>query len=275
MWNPIKIAKLTRIMWIRTDSPDNKNLPDPATVARELNGQMLFPSNLFSVMKFRATDRGRDVLWGRKDKAIEYQFNHIIPVITNENVMNAHAPNTVGGHYRNLIKQWSFEELWNKRFQREGEQGQIGWANEVRSNVSRHVFLSHDFQHVLFRYDTTQLGEACIQAVTNVMTGHLGPKYASYVMALKSCSIHKSLEPLRILREAYKLARATKKEFWTINPLEITGKDVEEARREYNIGAPIRFLRFAAQNKELFNFDSIHPEYNDVELNKAMAAEAL
>ena len=274
MWNPFKIYKLTKIMWNREENynhyDDNVSVA-AADVAVQLNSQMLFPSNLFIVAKFRATPRGRDILWGRNDKSVQYQQEKILPVITNKNVMDTYTPNTVGGHYHHLIKQWSFSELWDRRFHREDENGFFGWAHEVRSNVSRHVFLSHDFQHVLFRYDTSQLGEACIQAVTHVMTRHIGPLYASYIMALKVCYKYKSWEPLHILREAYKLAKQARDDFWYLNPLEIIDLDIDEARKKYNIGMPVKFLKFAMQNRESFRLDSIHPEYNDVKLNFATA----
>lgn len=274
MWNPIKIFKLTKIMWNRGENynhyDDDMDIA-AADVAREINSQMLFPSNLLVVSKFRKTPRGRDILWGRNDKSIDYQYENILPVITDKKVMNKYAPNTVGGHYHYLIKQWSFGELWDRRFQQENGNGFFGWADEVRSNVSRHVFLSHDFQHVLFRYDTTQLGEACIQAVTHAMTRHIGPWYAAHVMALKVCYKYKSWEPLRILREAMSNAKKVKDEFWYINPLEIIDIDVEEARKKYNIAAPTRFLKFVAKHKESFRLDSIHPEYNDVKLKNAIA----
>lgn len=272
MWNIFKIARLSAVMWNR-DETQNHYDDDlaAADVATQLYGEMLFPSNLITVFKFRRTERGRDILWGRKDKAKDYQVNEILPKITNKRHMDTYAPNTVGGHYHHLIRQWSFEELWNRRFSPIGD----GWASEVRSNVSRHMFLSHDFWHVLFRYDTSQLGEACIQGVTHVMTGHIGPWYASHLMALKVSWKYKSMKPLRALRESLRLAKATKEEFWYLNPLEIIGEDVEVARSKYNIGSPDIFLSWAVSHEDVYPMDCIHPEYSDVQQNKAMAAQTL
>ena len=264
MWNPIKIFKLTRVLWKRGEGYDNENLQAAATVAVELNSQFEFPSNIKTVMFYRGTERGRDILWGRKDKSREYQMEKIIPHVTNKEVMNSYAPNTVGAHYQNLINNWSFEELWTKRF----EVSDDSWRAEVRSNVSRHVFLCHDFQHILFRYDTSQMGESCIQAITNTMTKHFGPKYASYMIALRLCQQYKSWQPIRVLKEAYKLADAVDPSFWLINPLEIIDMDIEEARKKYNIGVPVEYLKFASEHKDNFRFDQIHPEYNDKAVEK-------
>lgn len=261
MYNPFKIYQLSKVLWNREKNYNHYQEEgiSAADVAVGLNTQFEFPSNLRLITWFRSTKRGCDVLWGRNDKSVEYQRDHIIPVITDKKKMKEFPPNTVGGHYQHLIKQWSFEELWNRRFAHEDE----GWRAEVRSNVSRHVFLCHDFQHVMFRYDTTQMGEACIQAVTAVMTKHFGPWYAARLIALRMCFKFNSLEPMRILNEAFRLAKATKKEFWLINPLEIIHMDVEEARSKYNVGVPVRYLKFAEEHKDDFRFDSIHPEYND------------
>lgn len=274
MWNPIKIYKLSKIIWKRGENYNHYDEDmdlTAADVAREINSQMLFPSNLLVVSKLRKTPRGRDVLWGRNDKSIEYQYEKILPVITNKEVMDKYAPNTVGGHYHHLIKQWSFDELWDRRFQQDVDEGFIGWIDEVRSNISRHIFLCHDFMHVLFRYDTTQIGESCIQGVQYVMSRHWGAWYLAHVMALKNCYKYKTWEPLRIVREAIRNAKKVKLEFWYLNPLEILGEDVEETRNKYNIESPTKFLKFAAKHRESFRFDSIHPEYNDVKIKSTIA----
>jgi len=261
MWNPIKIAKLTKAMWQKGENQDADDLISAASIARDMNTQMEFPSNIKTLRTFRATPRGRDIMWGRKDKTREFQLNNIIPVITNQKTMETFSPNTVGGHYNHLIKQWSFQELWDKRF----EEPEVPTAiQDIRGNLARHVFLAHDFQHIMFRYDTSRLGEACIQAVTSIMIGgHIGPKYLSYVMAARVAWDHKSMEPFKVLREAYKLAKAVDRSFFEINPLEIIELDIEEARNKFNIGIPVEYLKFASKHKEDFRFDQIHPEYSD------------
>jgi len=259
MWNPIKIFKLTKILWRRGEGYEGVDELDAASVAVQLNGQMEFPSNLKVVLFLRRSDKGRDILWGRKNYSKEYQQDTIIPHITDQKIMEGYTPNTVGGHYQNLIKTWSFKELWDKRFELKTDH----WRHEVRSNVSRHVFLCHDFQHVLFRYDTSQMGEACIQAVTATMIKHSGPKYASYVIALRLCHQYKSWQPMRILKEAYTLAKVVDPAFWLLNPLEIIGMDIQEARDKYNIGTPDEYIKFSNKHKENFRFDQIHPEYED------------
>jgi hypothetical protein len=75
---------------------------------------------------------------------------------------------------------------------------------------------------------------------------------------------------MRVLREAYRIANAVDQDFWFLNPLEIIDMDIQEARDKYNIGAPVEYVRFSADNKENFRFDQIHPEYNDVTMTDAV-----
>jgi ubiquinone biosynthesis protein Coq4 len=271
MWNPITLAKLTYAMWnkdhkLDTDHEGEMNAGD---IAVAINTVMEFPSNLKVVLKLRQTEKGRDILWGRKDKSEDYQRTVVIPTLTDISMMSKLAPNTIGGHYKHLVNQWSFTELWEKRFSSttigsNGARIESNWRDEVRSNISRHVFLCHDFQHVLFRYDTTRMGEMCIQAVTAAMLGHWGPRYTSTVIALKLCYDFKSWEPMRIRKEAFKLATSADASLWLVNPLDMLNKDVEEGRAEFNIGFPTRFAKFVKLHKENFRLDNIHPEYNDV-----------
>jgi len=262
MYNIFKIYKLSKIIWNREEMYNHYQEEGitAADVAVQLNSEFEFPSNIKTVMHYRSTLRGRDVMWGRKDKSLEYQQEVIIPKLADLDSLKALGPNTVGGHYHHLIKKWSFEELWNRRFQASTDT----FAAEVRSNISRHIFLCHDFQHVLFRYDTTQMGEACVQAITHVMCKHFGPYYAGMMITLRQCYKYKSLEPLRIYQEALRLAREVNEEFWYVNPLEVIELDVQEARQKYNIGTPWRYLRFVKEHRDDFRLDSIHPEYNDM-----------
>ena len=256
MWNPIKIWKLTKVLWSKgqTDLDLPKDELETGDVIRELITQMELPSNLRLMRHYMSSTAGRDILWGREDKAKKYQLQQVLPVITNEETMSTYAPNTVGGHYGHLIKQWSFEELWAKRFDDhvKGNFGGDDWRLEVRKNVARHVFLCHDFQHILFRYDTTSLGEMAIQVVTYGTTKHSGPRYASWVLALRGCWDYESWEPMRIRKEAMKIVKNVDPALWTMNPLDMIGKDVEEARKEYNIGFPTRFASFVKLHEKDF-----------------------
>ena len=111
MWNPVKIFKLTRVLWKRGAGYDNTSLQAAATVAVELNGQFEFPSNLKLVTHYRKTEKGRDILWGRRNYSKEHQRDVIIPRITDQKTMEAMAPNTVGGHYQHLLESFGTKGL--------------------------------------------------------------------------------------------------------------------------------------------------------------------
>lgn len=278
MWNPFKIFKATKIVCARGGT-DHYTYQETTNAMQEINGQMMFPSNIRLRKQFVLShERGIDVALGRADKDADYQSREIIPRITNQEFMESLPKNTVGASYGHLIKQWSFFELWERRLtetQAAMPANQFGkdWVRFVWGNVSRHIFLSHDFWHVMFRYDTSRLGEACIMAITHSAIKHTGPWWISHAIAAKMSWERKSLLPWKAVREAVKLGNAVRRDFWYLNPLEVIEQDVEQAREAYNIGVCEAFIKYNNTFKEEFRNDSVHPEYNDWKIEKLVAQE--
>ena len=277
MWNLFKIAKYSYAIYKMDDADGDYDYRVKSII--ELYGQVLFPSNVFLSKKLRKTENGNAILDGTGYYSKEWQESTYIPMLNDKKFLNKFKPNTVGAHYAFLIQHWSLEELYNRRFSEEREDvtkmpsffvnlmrkilRRKSNPDAARANIARHIFLSHDFWHVLFRYDTSPLGEACIQAVTHQYLRLTGPWMLSYLVGLRESVRSKSLEPLKIIREAHRLGRAVPQEFFEMNCIDMLDADVEETRKKYNIGAPIKFLKFMKENPKKAHNDCIHPEYND------------
>lgn len=229
----------------------------------ELYGEMAFPAIFISGQILRRTEGGKNILYGLEDKSEDHQLNVYIPKITDGKYLDSLAPNTVGAHYKHLINQWSFEELYNKRFQ---SMPKGTFIEKRRANFSRHMFLAHDFWHCIFRYDTSPLGEACIQAVTYQFSKNTGPWYMSYLIALREKKETGTWEAFKVIREAHRLGKQAKRAFYTQNYDNLLEMDIEQVRKEYNIGAPVEFYKYAEKYPSNFRFDSIHPEYQDTKI---------
>ena len=287
MWNLFKIAKYAYGIYKMDD--DTGNYDGRVKNIVELYGQVLFPSNVFLARKLRKTENGNAILDGTGFYSKEWQEKEYIPLLNDKKFLAKLKPNTVGAHYAFLIQHWSLEELYNRRFTEERTDvtkmssffvkrvrkalGQNINPDTVRSNIARHLFLSHDFWHVLFRYDTSPLGEACIQAVTHQYLRLTGPWLMSYIVGLRESVRSKSLEPLKIIREAHRLGSVVPQALFETNCLDMLDADIEETRKKYNIGAPIRFLKYLKNNPKKAHNDCIHPEYNDPALR--LVAEAI
>ena len=128
------------------------------------------------------------------------------------------------------------------------------------------MFLAHDFWHCIFRYDTSPLGEACIQALTHQFSKNTGPWYMSYLMALREKKETGTWEAFKVIREAHRLGKQAKRAFYTQNYDNLLEMDIEQVRKEYNIGAPVEFYKYAEKYPSNFRFDSIHPEYQDTKI---------
>ena len=68
----------------------------------------------------------------------------LVPKLSDVEYLQSLPPNTVGGHLGNLFKNWSIEELYEKRYLEveEDEESFIqgNFATELRANISRHLF---------------------------------------------------------------------------------------------------------------------------------------
>ena len=264
MWNLVKIYKLSKSIMNRgrTNHYDQtSNSAENDVVA--LYGEMLFPFAVRYGQILRSSKEGRKILHGLGDKSEEHQRDVFIPKITDGKYLESLAPNTVGAAYKNLIDRWSFKELYEQRFISIDGESIIA---QRRANISRHVFLAHDFWHVVFRYDTSPMGEACIQAVTAEYTKLPAPSWLGYLTAWKEHSITGSWDAFKVIREAHKLGKQAKKDFYNLSFDELLEMDIQEVRNQYNIGVPEKFYRYAKEHPTDFRHDAIHPEYNDVQI---------
>ena len=178
--------------------------------------------------------------------------------------------NTVGAHYYHLIKDYGIEKLYNQRFKKEERRENSKFDNvynsfsdDIRENASRHLLLSHDIWHVLFRYDTTPMGEAMIQTITarifNFFPPHLTGFFGTWKMARKT----KSKLPWKVWRECLKLSKGVNKELALFSPIEFLEQDIQEVRDRFNIFTPKVYAEYVKTLPKFARMDTIHPNYDD------------
>lgn len=214
----------------------------------------------------RKTKQGRDILWAREDFTTDNIQNVVVPTLMDFNYLKSLAPNTVGAHYYNLVKDWGIEELYNQRFKYEEIQNN-NFGDEIRVNLSRHLLLSHDLWHVLFRYDTATMGEAMIQEVTAKLSGFKPPRLVSFFGTWKMARKLKSNLPWKVRKECIQLSKECSRELFFQPQLSLLERDIQEVRDAYNIGVPVVYKQFVeefgAQGES--RMDTFHPQYKDEE----------
>ena len=267
MWNPVKIFKLTSRIWTDKVQKNNNESHDEIGnqgLITELYGQFQIPYRI-QYYKWAQKTGHSDILNASGKWSRDFQDNKYIPMLMDQKKLSKLSPNTLGAHVNRLYELYDFEKFWQGRFDAIDKTKQYvpndipKWfrdlvakrtgvdpskANLVRTSVNRHHLLSHDFWHVLFRYDTNYIGEMCIQAVTAGLTGFIGAKYLSWVIAARESVRYKTLEPLRLRKEALNLGKQCHKDFyWTVFD-EMLDTDIEEVRAKFNIHCPARYLKF-------------------------------
>jgi len=276
MLNPIKIAKSINHLMTNygegidlqpkeKDEKGNLRIDYVVSLYREL----AFPFGFIMTLKNRKTKLGRDVVWGRKHNDKDYVENVVIPKLMDFNYLKKLKPNTVGAHYYNLIKNFGIEDLYNQRFTEEEAklgQGTINsFGHDIRSNISRHLLLSHDIWHVLFRYDTKPLGEAMIQTVTarafNLLPAHLVGFFGAWKMARKT----KSNLPWKVWKECLQITKNIDPSFALYSPLEFLEEDIQKIRNRFNIKTAKVYAKYVKNLPEFSRMDTIHPNYVDEE----------
>ena len=285
MWNPIKIGRslyhlLTTygelgtdgIKEYDTDLVGDNRLDHVLVLYREMN----IPFGFLSVTKMRMTKGGRDIIWGRSWNDRDYVEQTVIPKLMDFEYLNSLAPNTVGAHYFNLVKKWGIEELYNQRFKpEERREGRFvdniynSFSDDIRENVSRHNLLSHDIWHVLFRYDTSPLGEGCIQTISRYQAHYWPMHIIGFGAALKCARKMKSLAPLKVWREACKIGKQASRHLTENSPIDLLERDIDEVRKQYNIQVPVEFAKFTKAHPDLLRMDTFHPQYRDEEFETA------
>lgn len=274
MWNPFKIYKYSKSVFESTGEERTEFIQDSSGEARleEVQGlyrEMLFPSNFRVWKKLTSSHAGRQVLWGFGFNDKERVEQNVIPKLADRDWLQSLPSNTWGAHLGHLFKNWDLNELYDKRFlDSEKEDGStlMGATDEMRANLSRHGFLFHDLLHSLFRYDTSPMGEACIQAVTHKIIGHFAMKYVGFIVICRIAYRTKSWTPFKVYREALRLGeRAAKKGLMLHGHLDYIETDISEVRKMFDVGVPVEYKKFAEAHAEDFRHDVLHPEYDDVE----------
>ena len=102
----------------------------------------------------------------------------------------------------------------------------------VRTNLSRHVVITHDILHTLFKYNTHALGEGLIQEVTGHLLDYKPSQIIGFVVML---SVAKKTGDYRGVWKVYKECKANlkkcKKELGIHSPLDFIESDLEEVRK--------------------------------------------
>lgn len=272
MWNLSKIFKTGHYLMTtygedglgaaeNADFNGQHRLDHIVNMYREMNvpfGAMMAAAN-------RKTKAGRDILWARGKFAPEYFDETVVPTLMDFDYLKTLAPNTVGAHYYNLVKDWGIEELYNQRF-KYSEIRDDKFQDEIRVNLSRHLLLSHDLWHVLFRYDTATMGEAMIQEITAHLSKFKPPRLVSFFGTWKMARKLKSNLPWKVRKECIRLSKLVDRDLFFQDQLSLLERDISEVRKTYNIGVPVLYKvfvkEFGAQGES--RMDTFHPQYADL-----------
>lgn len=276
-WNLVKMYKSGKHLMttygegndlepMEEDLTGESRIDHVVSLYREMN----IPFGPMMMLKNRVSENGRNIIWGRKWNDRDYVESTVIPTLMNYEYLKSLPVNTVGAAYYNLIKDYGIEKLYNQRFKKEEKRENSKFNNiynsfsdDIRENSSRHLLLSHDIWHVLFRYDTTPMGEAMIQTITarifNFFPPHLTGFFGTWKMARKT----KSNLPWKVWRECLKLSKGVSKELALYSPIEFLEQDIQEVRDRFNIFTPKVYAEYVKTLPEFARMDTIHPNYED------------
>ena len=254
----------------QSDSNGIERLSAIQVLYRELRILGVFP--MFNRM--RSTKEARDILWGRDFNTARNQ-KKLLKKLSDKEWLQSLPPNTLGAHIGHMFNNFTIEELYEKRFN-ESEQQEELFADvigvggnayeEMRVNLNRHFYLTHDLNHALFRYDTSSMGESCVQGITAALMNFRPMKYVGLCIAARMALHLKTWEPFGVYFESEKLGkRAAAKGFFSTNPSKLLEMDIAEIREKYDIGVPVKYKAFCEKYHEEVKMDNIHPEYDDVE----------
>ena len=276
-WNLVKMYQSTKhLLTTYGEGNDLEPMVDDLTGESRIDHvvslyrEMNIPFGPMMMLKNRVSENGRNIIWGRKWNDREYVEKKVIPTLMNYEYLKSLPANTVGAHYYHLIKDYGIEKLYNQRFKKEEKRENSKFDNvynsfsdDIRENASRHLLLSHDIWHVLFRYDTTPMGEAMIQTITarifNFFPPHLTGFFGTWKMARKT----KSKLPWKVWRECLKLSKGVNKELALFSPIEFLEQDIQEVRDRFNIFTPKVYAEYVKTLPKFARMDTIHPNYDD------------
>ena len=116
-------------------------------------------------------------------------------------------------------------------------------ATELRV-IYQDICFWHDMFHILFRYDTSIFGEGLIQQITFRAIGVVPVAYVAFMVTCKVAWRTKSLMPFKAFKEAGRLGEAAdKKDLICRSPLSLLERDIEEVRKEFDIGMPVGIFK--------------------------------
>ena len=276
-WNLVKMYQSTKhLLTTYGEGNDLEPMVDDLTGESRIDHvvslyrEMNIPFGPMMMLKNRVSENGRNIIWGRKWNDREYVEKKVIPTLMNYEYLKSLPANTVGAHYYHLIKDYGIEKLYNQRFKKEERRENSKFDNvynsfsdDIRENASRHLLLSHDIWHVLFRYDTTPMGEAMIQTITarifNFFPPHLTGFFGTWKMARKT----KSKLPWKVWRECLTLSKGVNKELALFSPIAFLEQDIQEVRDRFNIFTPKVYAEYVKTLPKFARMDTIHPNYDD------------
>lgn len=223
----------------------------------------------------RKTSESRDILWGRRFNDPDYVKDVTLKKISDVEWLQSLPPNTLGAHIGHLFKNFTIDELYEKRYTEEEQQREaladiIGVSGnayeEMRVNMSRLFFLTHDIYHAIFRYDTSSMGESCVQGVTKQLVNFWPMQYVGLAIATRMAKRLRTLEPYRVYFESERIGKkAAEAGLFYQNPVDLLEMDIQEIRDKYNIEVPVKYKAFCEKYGDEVKLDQLHPKYEDVE----------
>lgn len=235
MWNLYKIGKsLNDIVQIYHKSEEQMEEDKLGIPVTTLYREMQFPFGLMMMNKATQTTLGQDVVWGRKHNDKDYVEKTVLPKLMDLEYLSSLPENTVGAEYYKIVRNLGLEVLYNQRFKDDEVKSRL---DVVRTNLSRHVVISHDILHTLFKYNTHALGEGLVQLITGHLLDYKPSKIIGFVVML---SVAKRTGDYRGVWKVYKECQTNLnkcvKDIGYRNPLDFIESDLEEVRKKFNIG---------------------------------------
>ena len=235
MWNLRKIGKsindIVNIYSLNEEQMEEDKLGIPVTT---LYREMQFPFGIMMMNKVTQTTLGQDVVWGRKHNDREYVEKTVLPKLTDLDYLKSLPKNTVGSTYYEFIRFHGLDGLYSQRFKDEEVKSRL---DVVRTNLSRHVVITHDVLHTLFKYNTHALGEGLIQEVTGELLDYKPSKIIGFFVMLAVAKRVRDLKATwKVYKECKENLKKVNKELALYSPLEFLESDIEEIRKKFGIG---------------------------------------
>ena len=235
MWNLRKIGKsindIVNIYSVNEEQMEEDKLGIPVTT---LYREMQFPFGIMMMNTATKTTLGQDVVWGRKHNDREYVEKTVLPKLTDLDYLKSLPKNTVGSTYYEFIRFHGLDSLYSQRFKDEEVKSRL---DVVRTNLSRHVVITHDVLHTLFKYNTHALGEGLIQEVTGELLDYKPSKIIGFFVMLAVAKRVKDFKATwKVYNECKKNLRKVNKELALYGPLEFLESDIGEIRKKFGIG---------------------------------------